>query len=332
MKKMKAIPCTSVQVTSGLLLGAAFLFSSTAWSASCCGGGSATSLILPKFSKSMVNIAFDIESYDGKWDSKGTYVPAEPGEDLNQYRLNLGYAHRLSPRWQAAIVAPYVWNSNQYADGLSSNTHGLGDMTLGLTYEAFDGIKCVWKVRDWKDLVPAAYFGLALTVPTGISPYDDVANNFEITGRGFYRLDANMLLDKTIYPWNASLLFSYGKYLERDVNSVNGTPDEPHKLELGDRMLGTATFGYTHFLDNMDTMTFSLNYSHLEEDAGSIDGRPYFVTEMEKNSIGAIAAYSTMNRDWVYKLTFIHAIPEDGQGQTFPVTDILTVGVSHVFR
>ena len=97
-------------------------------------------------------------------------------------------------------------------------------------------------------------------------------------------------------------------------------------------MLGTASFGYTHFLENMDTMTFTFTYSHLEEDAGSIDGRPDYSSEMEKNSVGAIAAYSTMNRDWVYKLTYIHAIPDSGQGQNFPVTDILTVGVSHVFR
>ncbi len=316
-----------------LVAGAICFSSPVLWAASCCGGGSATSLILPKFSKSMINIAFDFENYDGKWKSDGTYVPAPPGEDLNQYRLNLGYAHRLAPRWQAAIVVPYVWNKNQFSGGgLSSNTNGLGDTTLGLTYEAFDGMKCVWKVRDWKDLVPAAYFGLALTVPTGISPYDDVENNFDITGRGFYRLDGNVLLDKTIYPWNASLLFSYGKYLERDVNRVNGNYEEPFKKELGDRMLGTATFGYTHFLDNMDSMTFSLSYSHLEEDAGSIDGRPDFTSEMEKNSVGGILAYSTMNRDWVYKLTFIHALPKDGQGQNFPVTDILTLGVSHVFR
>jgi hypothetical protein len=205
-------------------------------------------------------------------------------------------------------------------------------MVLGLTYEAFDGIKCVWKVQDWKDLVPAAYFGVALTMPTGISPYDDVANSFDITGRGFYRLDGNILLDKTIYPWNASLLFSYGKYLERDVNREYGKYVEPYKKELGDRMLGTATFGYTHFLDNMDTMTFSLNYSRLQEDAGSINGRPDFSSEMEKNSVGSTLAYSTMNRDWVYKLTYIHAFPKDGQGQNFPVTDILTLGVSHVFR
>jgi len=312
-------------------VGGLCLASPTLWAASCCGGGSATSLILPKFSKSMVNIAFDIESYDGYWDGDGNYHNDPPGSDLNQYRLNLGYAMRLGSRWQAAIVAPYVWNSNQYA-GLTSKTKGVGDMTLGLTYEAFDGIKCVWKVKDWQDLVPATYFGLALTVPTGISPYDGVANSFDITGRGFYRLDGNILIDKTIYPWNASLLLSYGKYLERDVNREYGKFVEPYRKKLGDRMLGTATFGYTHFLDNMDTMTFSINYSHLQEDAGIIDGRTDFTSEMEKNSVGAIVAYSTMDREWIYKLTFIHASPYSGQGQNFPVTDILTVGVSHVFR
>ncbi|MBE9564045.1 MAG: hypothetical protein IMF17_02290, partial [Proteobacteria bacterium] len=95
--------------TKMALVAGVICFSSPAlWAASCCGGGSATSLILPKFSKSMVNIAFDIESYDGYWDGDGIYRNDQPGDDLNQYRLNLGYAHRLSPRWQAAIVAPYV--------------------------------------------------------------------------------------------------------------------------------------------------------------------------------------------------------------------------------
>jgi len=272
-------------------LGCIVLSAPASWAASCCGGGSATSLILPKFSQSMLDVSFDIEKYNGYWDGDGNYRNDPPGSDLNQYRLNLGYAMRLGSRWQAAIVAPYVWNSNQYA-GLSSRTQGVGDMTLGITYEAFDGIKCVWKVKDWKDLV--------LTVPTGISPYDDVVNSFDITGRGFYRLDANVMIDKTIYPWNATLLFSYGKYLERDVNREYGKYVEPYRKSLGDRMLGTATLGYTLFLDNMDTMTFSLNYSHLQEDAGLIDGRYDFTTEMEKNSVGAILAYSTMSREWVY--------------------------------
>ena len=117
------------------LIGAICLTPPPLWAASCCGGGSATSLVLPKFSKSMVDIAFSVEDYNGFWDADGNYQDDPPGSDLNQYRLSLGYAHRLASRWQAAIVVPYVWNSNQYS-GLSSNTKGLGDMTLGLTYEA----------------------------------------------------------------------------------------------------------------------------------------------------------------------------------------------------
>ena len=312
-------------------MGATFLSGSSVWGASCCGGGSAASLVLPKFSKSMIDVSFSIEDYDGYWDAGKKYHSDPPGSDLNQYRLNVGYAMRLASRWQAAIVAPYVWNSNKY-NNLSSGTKGLGDMTLGVTYEAFDGMKCVWKVREWKDVIPAVYYGLSLTLPTGISPYDDVVNSFDITGRGFYRLDGSVLLDKTIYPWNASLLFSYGKYLERDVNREYGKYVEPYRKELGDRMLGTATFGYTKFLDNMDTLTFSLAFSHLQEDAGSVAGRTDYSSEMEKNSMAINMAYSTMSRDWVYKFGWSHASPESGMGQNFPVTDVYTLGVSHVFR
>ena len=96
-------------------------------------------------------------------------------------------------------------------------------------------------------------------------------------------------------------------------------PDCDDQLELG--MVLTVHNHNTHFL-----------YSHLQEDAGKIDGRTDPSTEMEKNSLGAILAYSTMDRDWVFKLSYIHALPESGQGQNFPVTDILTMGVSHVFR
>jgi len=317
--------------TVALLLGATCLSAPTVWAASCCGGGSATSMIMPKFAKAMIDVSLDAENYNGYWDADGNYREDPPGSDLNQYRLNLGYAYRLASRWQTSVVLPYVWNSNQYA-GLSSNTQGLGDMKLNLVYEAFDGIKCVWKVRKPEDLIPAVYYGLSLTVPTGISPYDDVDNSFDITGRGFYRLDANVLLDKTIYPWNVSLLFAYGKYLERSVNREYGNYVEPYSKQLGDRVQATATFGYTYFLEEMDTLTFSLAYSYLQEDAGTIDGRTDPSSMMEKNSIATTVAYSTMDRDWVVKGTWSHSEPDSGWGKNFPVTDIITMGVSYVFR
>ena len=314
-----------------LLAGAIYMFSSTSWAASCCGGGSSSSLVLPKFSQSMVSVSTDWENYDGFWDSGRNYTPDPPGSSLNQYRLNVGYAHRLASRWQASVSVPYVWNSNQYA-GLDSSTQGLGDTTLSAWYEAFDGITCIWKVRKWEDLKPAIYFGAALTVPTGISPYDDVNNSFDITGRGLYRLDASVLLEKTIYPWNASLLYVYGKHLERDVNREYGKYVEPYQKQLGDRQLMTASAGYTYFLESMDTVTFTLAYSQLQEAKGAIDGRSDATSEMEKDSIAGTVAFSTMDRDWVIKGTWSHAMDQDGWGKNFPVTDILSLGVSHVFR
>lgn len=307
------------------------LSSGVGWAASCCGGGSSSSLVLPKFSRAMLDASVAVEHYDGFWDSEGTYRSDPPDSDLNQYRLSLGYAQRLASRWQASVSLPYVWNSNRYS-GLDSHTDGLGDATVGVWYEAFDNIKCVWKVRNWADAAPAVYLGAALTLPTGISPYDDVGNNFDITGRGFYRLDANLLLDKTIYPWNATLALSYGKYLERDVNREYGNYVEPYRKQLGDRRQATASVGYTLFLETMETVTFTLAYAHLEEAQGRIDGRPYPSSEMLKRSFAATVAFSTMDRDWVMKGSLSHAVPGDGWGKNFPVTNVLSFEVSHVLR
>ncbi|MCF6210912.1 MAG: hypothetical protein L3J88_03110 [Gammaproteobacteria bacterium] len=317
-----------------LLVGVAcgFSFTSpTSWAASCCGGGSSSSLIMPKFSRAMVNLSVDMENYNGFWDSQGDYRPDPEGSDLNQYRINLGYAHRFASRWQGSVILPYVWNNNDYT-GLTSNTQGLGDTTLNLWYESFDKITCVWKVRKWADLKPAVYLGGSLTVPTGVSRFDSVANSFDITGRGFYRLDANMLVEKTIYPWNVLLSLSYGKYLERNVNRDYGNYVEPSRRKLGDRKLATLSGGYTYFLESMDTLTFTLAYSHLQEGDGRIDGRPDPSTRMEKNSLAGTVAWSTMDRDWIFKGTLSHAVPRNDWGENFPVTNTLSFEVSHVLR
>ncbi|HEB94246.1 MAG TPA: hypothetical protein ENI94_12455 [Gammaproteobacteria bacterium] len=315
---------------AGIACGSSFT-SPESWAASCCGGGSSSSLIMPKFSRAVMNLSVDMENYNGFWNSQGDYRPDPKDSDLNQYRINLGYAHRFASRWQGSVILPYVWNNNDYT-GLISNTRGLGDTTLNLWYETFDKITCVWKVRQWADLKPAVYLGGSLTVPTGISRFDNVANSFDITGRGFYRLDANLLVEKTIYPWNALLLLSYGKYLERNVNRDYGNYVEPTRRQLGDRMLATLSGGYTYFLESMDTLTFTLAFSHLQEDDGRIDGRPDPSTRMEKNSLAGTVAWSTMDRDWIFKGTLSHAVPRNDWGENFPVTNVLSFEVSHVLR
>lgn len=279
----------------------------------------------------MVDASLSVEKYDGFWNKEGKYIQDPPGSDLRQYRLSLGYAHRLAANWQASVVAPYVWNDNRYS-GLSSRTEGVGDTSLSIFYEAFDSIMCTYKVEGIKDLIPASYFGASLTIPTGISPYDDVKSSFDVTGRGFYRLDGIALFDKTVYPWNASLLLSYGAHLERPVDREYGKYVEPYHKKLGDRALGSLSFGYTQSLKEQDTMTYTATYSDLWEAEGTINGESDSTTGLRKKSVSGTIAYATAEKNWIIKGSWGHTVKQDGWGENFPATDIITIGVSHVFQ
>lgn len=294
--------------------------------ASCCGGGSASSLLLPKGGSSMLDISLDIENYDGFWTSDGSYNQDPVGSNLAQQRLNAGFAYRLKPNWQASVVLPYTWNNNEYA-GFTPNTNGLGDAVASFWYEAFDAITCVYKVNSIKDLKPSIYYGLSLTLPTGISPFDEVDNSFDITGRGFYRLDANLLLDKTIFPWNMTFQYTYGAYQGRPINREYGNYVEPYDKRPGDRSQLMLSFGYTDQTDSAGTLTYTLAYTDLKEDVGEINGQIDNLTGFEKISSAFTVAYSTFDKSWIYKATYSEA----QDGNNFPVTDILTLGVSHVF-
>lgn len=318
-------------IAAVLIAGAAALPPGEARAASCCGGSSAASLVLPKFSESMIDVSIDAEFYDGYWDKSGEPQSDPPGSDLRQYRLNVGYARRLADRWQASVVAPFVLNDNKYANS-SYGASGLGDMAVTLWYEAFDDVTCVWKVESWDDMKPAVYFGATLTMPTGISPYDNVEESFDVTGRGFYRLDATVLLDKTVYPWNVSFQYSYGVHFERPVNREYGDYVKPYRKKLGDRRLWTLSAGYTHFMDSMKSLTGTVAYSDLWEGEGTIDGERDPATGIEKRSVSATLSLASMDRAWVYKLTYNRAIRGSGWGENFPITDIFIIGVSHVFR
>ncbi len=318
-------------IVAALAMGAAFALAPDAFAASCCGGGSSSSLILPKFAKSMIDISVDSEKYYGYWDKDGKYLTDPPGSDLRQYRLNLGYARRLASRWQASLVVPVVRNQNKYANSNSENS-GVGDTVISLWYETFDDVLCLWKVKKLSDLKPAIYLGTSLTTPTGVSPYDGVSSSFDVTGRGLYRLDASLLMDKTIYPWNVSLLYSYGIHFERPVNREYGSYVEPYQKDAGDRSLMTLSGGYTHFMESMNTLTGTLAYSDLKENSGTINGDSDPATGLRKRSVAFTLAFSSFDKDWIYKLNYNHAIQQDNWGESFPVTDIVTVGVTHVFR
>lgn len=315
-----------------IVLAAATLFSpTTIYAASCCGGGSSSGLTLPKAATAMVDFSIDQETYNRFWHSDGTVTEYPSGTDLKQYRFNTGLAYRLADNWQTSIVIPYVWNRNKYS-GLERNTHGFGDTSISLSYEAFDDITCVWKVRELSDLKPSIYLGAALTLPTGTSRYDDVVDSFDTTGRGFYRLDSTLHIEKTIYPFTASINLSYGAHLQRSVNKEDGNYVEPYDKKLGNRLSVTPAFAYTHFMPSLNTVTATVSYNYLTEEKTTFDGVRDSASGFEKRSITTSLAWADSDNQWIVKLSWNHAIARDNWGENFPITDVITTGVSYVFQ
>jgi hypothetical protein len=318
-------------VAALLLWGAAGAIPDPALAGSCCGGGSAASLILPKGGKALVDLTGEMEKYDGFWNQDGKHVDDPPGSDLRQYRLTLGTAARLAGDWQAYAALPYVWNRNRYS-GNASRSDGLGDATFGVWYEALDE-RATWKLASARDLVPSVLIGPSVLVPTGISPYDDRTSSFDITGRGFYRFDGNLQVDKTFRPFTASLSLAYGRYLERPVDKEYGRYVEPYRKRLGDRTSASFSIGYLAVLGSKgDMLSGTASIAWLREADGRRDGASDPTGEFRKTSAGVALNWSGTDRDWSVKASYNRAIRSEGWGENFPTTDTCALGVRYVFR
>jgi hypothetical protein len=205
-------------------------------------------------------------------------------------------------------------------------------VTLNLWYDALDD-KSAWKIRNLKDMIPSVTIGASLLVPTGISPYDDVTSSFDITGRGFYRLDGNILVAKTVNPWSASLSLGYGAYLERSVNREYGKYVEPYERKLGDRTSASFSLSYIYYVGTSgDKLTGTGSYSYLREADATYDGFRDSNSGFQKKSIGAAIVYASTDHDWSARISLNHAVRQDGWGENFPTTDIYTLGVNYGFR
>lgn len=315
---------------AALLAGAAMFIPAAGWCGSCCGGGGGATLSVPKYARAVADVSFDAELYNGYWNGRGTYRPDPPGSDLRQYRLNVGAGYRLAENLQFAVAVPYVWNDNTYS-GEASRSAGVGDTTLSLTYELLDDIS-TWKIRDARDLVPGVSLTASLLLPTGVSPYDSRQSSFDITGRGFYRLDGTLLVEKTIRPWNASLSLGYGTYFERPVNREYGRYVEPYRKNLGDRITASLAAGYTQVLGTGgDALATTVSWSYVNEGDASFDGERDPGSGFSKQTFGLTLTYSNSDSNWTGRIGWNHALRRDGWGENFPVTDTVTLGVRYVF-
>jgi len=307
------------------------VFSSNLYSASCCGGGSSSFLLVPKFSKSSIAVGAAMETYQGFWTSTGKHLPDPDDSLLRQFRATLSGAIRLNDNFQLSLSIPYVFNNNLYS-GAQYDTNGLGDTYLTLTYEAFDNITCVWKVRDISDLRPAAYFSVNVLIPTGISPYSDVENNFDITGRGFYRVDFRAFIDKTIYPFSMSLSAQYGKYIERPINKEYGTYVEPYQRQLGDRFSASGMLGFSFMLPTFYSLSLYASYAYLIEQPGYDNGEVNEFLGFSKQTFTVSTILMNPGKNNIVKLNHSNSPPVDAFGVKTASTYSWSIEVQHVYH
>ena len=319
---------TTRSIVKGVFLSSSLLLiSQFSYSASCCGGGASSGVILPKFDDAMWDMSFSNEVYDGYWTQQGEHKDDPAGSELIQRRMTLSYAHRLGEQWQVNVSMPLVDNQNRYS-GDSSSVQGLGDAQVGIWYETFERVTCVYKITGWESLKPSVYFGTTLTLPTGISQYSDrIDNSFDITGRGFYRWDANMIIEKTVYPFSLGWQGSYGIAMERPVNQEYGQAVTPYNKQLGNRTTSVFSGAYTWFLPDLAMLTATLSHASLKEEKTQYDNVSDLNSGFDKKTTGLALAYNSSLRDWVLKLSFNQA----EQGHNYPKTQTVSMGVSHVY-
>jgi hypothetical protein len=324
----------TMRITTFLaLVGISLALPARGWGGSCCGGGGGATLILPKTARTAASLTTAWEQYDGYYDQGGTWRPDPPGSDLAQYRLSLALAQRFGTDWQASVNLPYVWNRNRYA-AVDSATDGLGDTSVAVTYETFSSPTCVTRITRLKDLAPSVYLSGGLLIPTGVSPYDEVNNSFDITGRGFYRADLNLLADKTIFPWTVTLSGGVGHHFERQVNREYGSYVEPYSKQLGNTANGALAVGYTWDLPwevtTGMTLITTVSYSQRWEGEATIDGVKDESSGLRKRDMGISATVLSFGDDWAVNLGYVTSRPASGWGRNCPATDVFTLGVRHV--
>jgi len=322
---------TIPRLAAALLILPLLALPAAARAASCCGGGGGSGPSVPKGYLGVLDLGLDLERYDGYWDAAGQHLRDPAGSRLLQVRLNAAGGWRFARDWQATLLVPLVHNDTRYS-GISSTSTSVGDAALTVLYDVYDE-RSIWKVLSAADLLPSVKLGAGLTVPTGLSMYDDVDLSFDVTGRGFYRLDATALVDKTWRGLSASLSAGYGVHLGRPVNRLYGAPAAPTRKRLGDRVTLGLAVGYRQFLGSAgDALTLTGALAWLHEGATVQDGERLPDTTVNKPSVSTTLLWSSTDHDWSARLAWAHTLQREGWGTSFPTTDILSLGVKYAIR
>ena len=116
------------------------------------------------------------------------------------------------------------------------------------------------------------------------------------------------------------------------INREYGQWVSPYEKELGQRSSLAASGGYTWFMSNLDQLTLTFALSQLNEGKSKINGVTDQGTGMKKNGQSISMGYMKSDQSWIYSLGLNRAPSQAGMGSNFPITEIISFGVTHVFH
>jgi hypothetical protein len=211
---------TLLIIASALLFGLSGPWSTRAWAAPCCGGGSAAPTILTGDDHAQLSASLSQAQVIGDAPTQGTAVFRADGDLEQTQTLKVEGAYLFSDRWQFGATLPVVRRSRSTPATQSTST-GFGDLNLNLAYEWLPE----WEYSVWK---PRGFVFYQELIPTGGSIYESSFNSIDpwglnARGRGFFASGIGAVFLKSWGGWDAAFVGEGHRSFSRTFSTFDGS-------------------------------------------------------------------------------------------------------------
>lgn len=250
--------------------------SSSAFGASCCGGGFSIPALILGDDKAQLTSTYSYSHVSDDVLGNGRWLKRND-ENLSQ-TLKLEGATLFSDSWQGGFSLPLITKS---AEGFASSS-GVGDVSLYLGHESFPETS----YSPWK---PKGLTFIQLNLPTSPSIYDfSATDSNESRGRGFYSLGAGMALVKSWIVWDAHWSGEIHHSFARRVSNPS----------MGENLLATPGWGHSQTVGlgwNKKDFRLGTSLSFMHEDPIRIEGGTSSEGSAQRNFTLALSGSYMLN-------------------------------------
>jgi hypothetical protein len=185
------------------------------FAAACCGGGAAIPGLITSDDRiqTTVSIANSFVRADA---TVGGQLQTRSSNDIeNAQNLRADFSKLLSDRWQWGVTVPLSRRSRS-RDSFSTQSTGLGDVSLSLAYEWLPE----WSYSAWK---PKSLVFASAILPTGTSVYESrLPFAIDSRGRGYFGISVGTLFMKTWGSWDSVIVAETHRFFPRTISTELG--------------------------------------------------------------------------------------------------------------